>query len=116
MALDDAADRRIAGRLSRAGFAPDHELIVIHVSASNPFRRWPEPAFAEVVSNLVRAFPGRRVILSSGPSDRAAADRIAATARDLLPAEARSRVVDFGEFNLPELRALIARSRLFIGG
>ena len=28
----------------------------------------------------------------------------------------RSRVVDFGEFDLAELRALIARSRLFVGG
>ena len=116
MPLDPAADRRIAGRLQETGVEPRHELILIHVSASNPFRRWPEPAFAEVVSSLVRELPARRVILSSGPSDRAAADRIAATARDLLPAEARSRVVDFGEFNLPELRALIARSRLFIGG
>jgi len=60
--------------------------------------------------------PARRVILSSGPSDRAAADRIAATARDLLPTAARARVADFGEFNLAELRALIGRSRLFIGG
>jgi lipopolysaccharide heptosyltransferase II len=116
MPLDAAADRRIAGRLQETGVDPGHELIVIHVSASNPFRRWPEPAFADVVSSLVRESPARRVILSSGPSDRAAAERIAATARDLLPAEARSRVVDFGEFNLPELRALIARSRLFIGG
>ncbi len=86
MPLDAAADRRIAGRLQETGVDPRHELIVIHVSASNPFRRWPEPAFADVVSSLVRESPARRVILSSGPSDRAAADRIAATARDLLPA------------------------------
>src|SRR5687767_8640800 len=103
MALEPAVDRRIADRLRASGVEPQHELIVVHVSASNPFRRWPEPAFADVVSSLVRESPDRRVILSSGPSDRPAADRIAATARELLPAGARARIVEFGEFNLPEL-------------
>ena len=116
MPLDEAADRRIAERLKRAGVEAGHELIVVHVSASNPFRRWPEPAFAEVVSSLVRESSARRIVLSSGPSDRPAADRIAASARDLLPADARERVLDFGEFDIGELRALVSRSRLFIGG
>ena len=116
MPLDDAADRRMAARLQHAGVGPTHELIVVHVSASNPFRRWPEAAFADLVSGLVRESPDRRVILSSGPSDRPAADRIAAHARNLLPAAARARVVDFGEFDVAELRALVGRSRLFIGG
>jgi lipopolysaccharide heptosyltransferase II len=116
MPVDEAADRRIAERLRRAGVEPHHELIVVHVSASNPFRRWPEPAFAEVVSSLVRGSAARRIVLSSGPSDRPAADRIAASARDLLPAGARARVLDFGEFDIGELRALVSRSRLFIGG
>ena len=89
---------------------------MLHVSASNPFRRWPEPAFAEVVASLVSQSPDRRVILSSGPSDRLAADRIVAAARALLPAAARSQVIDFGEFDLAELRALVERSVLFIGG
>ena len=35
---------------------------------------------------------------------------------DLLPAESRARVIDFGEFDIGELRALVGRSRLFIGG
>ena len=34
----------------------------------------------------------------------------------LLAQTAAGRVVDFGDFNLAELRALIARSRLFVGG
>ena len=44
--LDPAADARIARRLDEAGIGSDDEVVVIHVSASNPFRRWPEPAFA----------------------------------------------------------------------
>ena len=116
MPVDPEADRRIVVRLRSAGVGPGHQLIVLHVSASNPFRRWPEPAFAEVVASLVSQSPGRRIILSSGPSDRLAADRIVAAARALLPAAARSQVIDFGEFDLAELRALVERSVLFIGG
>jgi lipopolysaccharide heptosyltransferase II len=116
MPIDAAAARRIDDRLSAAGVAPEHQLIVIHVSASNPFRRWPEPAFAEVVASLVSQSRARRIVLSSGPSDRLAADRIVAAARALLPETSRSQVVDFGEFDLAELRVLVERSCLFIGG
>jgi ADP-heptose:LPS heptosyltransferase len=116
MPIDPEADRRIAARLRSAGVAPEHQLIVLHVSASNPFRRWPEPAFAQVVASLVSQSTDRRVVLSSGPSDRLAADRIVAAARTLLPDTARAQVIDFGEFDLAELRALVGRSVLFIGG
>ncbi len=116
MPVDPGADRRIVDRLRSAGVAAGHQLIVLHVSASNPFRRWPEPAFAQVVASLVSQSPDRRVILSSGPSDRLAAERIVAAARALLADAARSQVIDFGEFDLAELRALVERSRLFIGG
>jgi len=54
-------------------------------------------------------------VLSSGPSDRGAAARIAADARARLGAAA-GRIIDLGEFDLQELRALIGRSRLFVGG
>lgn len=115
MARDAAADARIAQRLDAAGITPSHELVVAHVSAGNPFRRWPEPAFSTLVAGLAAASPMRRIVLSSGPSDRAAASRIAAAAREALGAAA-DRVVDFGEFDLAELRALVERSRLFVGG
>ena len=116
MTADAAADARIAARLDACGVRPEHEVIVVHVSANNPFRRWPEPAFMELVAGLAKAAPTRRLVLSSGPSDRHAARRIAAGARALLPADAAARVLDFGEFDLAELRSLIARSRLFVGG
>ena len=115
MPLDAGADGRIVERLRARGIGADDELIVLHVSAGNPFRRWPETAFAEVVAALAGESAVRRIVLSSGPSDREAANRIAAAAR-LRLGEAASRVVDFGEFDLSELRALIARARLFVGG
>ncbi len=115
MPLDPQADRRIADRLTAAGVGLSDELIVIHVSAGNPFRRWPEASFVETVARLAEHSPARRLVLSSGPSDRAAAERIASAARARLGGAA-SRVLDLGELDLQELRAIIGRSRLFIGG
>jgi lipopolysaccharide heptosyltransferase II len=116
MAPDPAADARIASRLAAAGIGPADEIVVVHVSAGNPFRRWPEPAFVEVVASLAGAGERRRLILSSGPSDRAAADRIVDAARAALGQDRADRVVEFGEFGIAEMRALVARSRLFVGG
>jgi lipopolysaccharide heptosyltransferase II len=115
MARDAEAEARIARRLEESGITAAHEIVVIHVSAGNAFRRWPEPAFTRLTAALAGESPCRRVVLSSGPSDRTAAARIAAEAKRIL-GPSGNRVVDFGEFDLPELRALIERSRLFIGG
>jgi ADP-heptose:LPS heptosyltransferase len=114
MPLDADADRRMAAKLAAAGVGPGEALVVLHVSAGNPFRRWPEAFFAETAAALASP-PGRRLVLSSGPSDRDAASRIAAAARARLTAGAGT-IVDLGEFDLQELRALIERSRLFVGG
>jgi lipopolysaccharide heptosyltransferase II len=115
MALDPAADGRMGARLAAAGVTTDDELIVLHVSAGNPFRRWPEAFFAETAAALAAGNSRRRLAFSSGPSDRAAASRIAADARARL-GDAAGRIIDLGEFDLQELRALIGRSRLFVGG
>jgi ADP-heptose:LPS heptosyltransferase len=116
MPLDCGVDASIADRLRAAGIDPTHELMVVHVSAGNPFRRWPESAFSRLVVLLALGGDHRRLILSSGPSDRAAAERIAAAARVELGPDRALRVVDFGEFGVAELRALVGRSRLFVAG
>src|SRR3954467_2861686 len=59
MRLDAAADKEVGRRLETAGVTPAHELVVVHVSAGNPFRRWPEPAFISLVSGLAAATPAR---------------------------------------------------------
>jgi lipopolysaccharide heptosyltransferase II len=115
MAADPAADTNVAARLARCGVEPGHDLIVVHVSAGNPFRRWPEEAFVALIAGLA-SVPARRLVLSSGPSDRSAAERIASSARIMLGTAGAARVLDFGDFDLRELRALVARSRLFVGG
>jgi heptosyltransferase-1 len=116
MPLDPSADARVADRLRKAGVTSGHALTVVHVSAGNPFRRWPEPAFAHLVAAVASAHPLRRIVLSSGPSDRAAADRIADAARRQLGTDKAGRVLDFGDVDLAELRSLVARSALFVGG
>jgi lipopolysaccharide heptosyltransferase II len=116
MAVDAAADVRIVQRLRAAGVDNRHEVVVIHVSAGNPFRRWPEPAFASLVAGLASNDERRRIVLSSGPSDRLAADRIARAARQELGHARAGQVLEFGDVDLAELRALTARSALFVGG
>jgi lipopolysaccharide heptosyltransferase II len=115
IALDGGADAGMAERLARAGVTPEHELVVLHVSAGNPFRRWPETSFAETAAAMAARNPRRRIVFSSGPSDREAASRIASDTRKRL-GSAADRIIDLGEFDLHQLRALIGRSRLFVGG
>jgi lipopolysaccharide heptosyltransferase II len=116
MAEDPAAAARVASRLAALGVHPGTPLIVVHVSAGNPFRRWPAASFAELAARLVAADPGRAVILTAGPSDRAAADAIGGLARERLPSALQDRVLRAGEFDLAELRALIGRAALYLGG
>ena len=116
MPANPAATRQTDARLATAGVTPADTLIVVHVSAGNPFRRWPEGAFVDLVTALAARTADRRIVLSSGPSDRAAAARIAQAARQQLGSAAAHRIVDCGELNLVELRAVIARSRLFVCG
>ena len=73
MARDVHAAAFVERRLREAGI-DTHPLVVIHVSAGNPFRRWP----AGVVrgADLPRsrgATRERRFVLTSGPSQAAAA-------------------------------------------
>lgn len=116
MPEDPAASASVVSRLADAGVSPLDSMIIVHVSAGNPFRRWPSSSFVELVCMLVRKDPHRRVILTSGPSDAAAASSIAAQARAQLSQHEREAVVQCGEFNLAELRALIGRASLYIGG
>ena len=111
---DPEADSRVARVLRDAGVGPLHHLVVLHVSAGNPFRRWPPEAFAAVVVELARRDPARRFMVTSGPSDAGAARAIVERAGTRLGAAATS--VSHGQFDVDELRALAARAAVYIGG
>lgn len=116
MAVDPATAQAVGERLAAVGVAAEHRLIVLHVSAGNPFRRWPIPAFAEVAARLAGEDPRHRVLVTSGPSERTAATTVIETARQQLTVDTAPRVLACGEFSLSELRALVDRAALFIGG
>lgn len=121
MAEDPEAAGTVVMRLQAAGVPADAGLVIIHVSAGNPFRRWPSASFAEVAATLAAADPTRRIIITSGPSESEAASAVADQARrraaELAPAQGvPDRILRCGEFSLTELRALAARARLYIGG
>jgi predicted lipopolysaccharide heptosyltransferase III len=115
MPEDPQSASRVDRRLRESGITAAHPLVVIHVSAGNPFRRWPRESFEALVTTLARRDPLRRIILTSGPSDAHAAKAIADSARSKLAGLADA-LPDVGEFDLAELRALIGRAAVYIGG
>jgi ADP-heptose:LPS heptosyltransferase len=115
MVADSRAVSRVDERLRRARIDRAQPLVVIHVSAGNPFRRWPHESFEALVTTLARQDPTRRIVLTSGPSDAGAAKSIADSARAALGPLAPA-VPDIGEFDLAELRALVDRAAVYIGG
>jgi ADP-heptose:LPS heptosyltransferase len=115
MEEDAAAAARVSAQLDRAGVTAATPLIVLHVSAGNPFRRWPPDAFVDTVAALSSADSNRRIILTSGPSEPDAAARIGDLARARIGPDSRA-LVTVPEPDLAELRALVARAALFIGG
>jgi predicted lipopolysaccharide heptosyltransferase III len=105
---------RVALRLGAVPVARDHQLVVVHVSAGNEFRRWPEESFVSTILALAQADSRRRILITSGPSDSEAALRVAQAVRNRLPTP--ESLLPLVDWNLDELRALIARAAVYIGG
>jgi lipopolysaccharide heptosyltransferase II len=115
MVEDAEARAGIDRRLAAAGLGEGEPIVVMHVSAGNPFRRWPVESFAAVAAGLVNRDPTRAVVLTSGPSERQAALVAGELARGQLGTAGR-RILQIGEVSLTELRALVGRAALYIGG
>ncbi len=115
MPLDPAAGARVAERLAAAGVPSGAPLAVLHVSAGNPFRRWPIDRFAALAAALATGNRPLHVVVTSGPSEADAARAVADGAGRVVPASG-ARIVRAGEFDLAELRALVERAALYIGG
>lgn len=108
----------VTGRLRARGVPagqPGARLVVLHVSAGNPFRRWPESAFADAAARLVRQSHDRWVLLTAGPSDHDAVTRVLTAAR-AAAGDGADRIVDAEDVSLDELRALVDLAALYIGG
>lgn len=114
MVEDAAAAARVATRLDAAGISPSAPLVVIHLSAGNPFRRWPASSFTDVVVGLAQADPRRRILLTAGPSDGEVRHQVLEAARTRLHSPESVPVMD--DWGLAELRVLVARAAVYIGG
>jgi lipopolysaccharide heptosyltransferase II len=113
--VDPAARAAVARRLAGFGIGSGDRVVVLHVSARNPFRRWPETAFAHVAAGLAAGQRDRWVVVVGGPSDRDAAGRVMTEAHQLAAADA-VRIVPGEGWSLAEMRALMDRASLFLGG
>jgi ADP-heptose:LPS heptosyltransferase len=117
MGEDPRAFDAVLDRLRRLDVVPGvHDVVLLHVSAGNPFRRWPFDSFVELVAKMVSTDPQRRVVLTSGPSETDAAARVGEEARRRLGSTPARAIVCDQSFDLHELRALLGRAALFIGG
>jgi len=115
MPVNNEARAAVHRRLVAWGVPRGSRVIVIHASAGNPFRRWPESSFAGLAASLIAGGSNRWVLLTGGPSDREATARVVATAR-AQAGSAGVRIVDAEDLSLVELRALLEDAALFVGG
>ena len=114
MPVTPAAAAAVARRLEQLGVTTADEIVVVHAAAGNEFRRWPEAAFAAVARAL--AALQRRVVLVVGSrQDAATIDRIVELARGN-DGPSAGRVHAAPGWPLEELRALMDRAALFVGG
>jgi heptosyltransferase-1 len=90
MIADPGVVASVDARLDRAGVRATDTLVVVHVSAGNPFRRWPIDHFVALAAALAAGHPARRIIITSGPSEGDAAERVIAGARARLQASGGS--------------------------
>jgi hypothetical protein len=106
MVEDPQAAASVERRLREARITGAHQIVVVHVSAGNPFRRWPHESFEALVVALARRDPSRRsdrrrprcrisvnsTSPSCGPSSGAPRCTLVATAdRFISPARRRRR-------------------------
>ena len=111
MADDATAGARIRERLAAAGVGAHDPIAVMHVSAGNRFRFW--PALPATAAELALRHSRLRVFTVAGPADRGAAAAVVQDARNTA-GSAGARIID-ADFDLFELRELIARAAVYIG-
>jgi predicted lipopolysaccharide heptosyltransferase III len=115
MPVDAAARDRIAARLGGMGIGAGDEVVVIHGSAGNEFRRWPAASFVEVAGALAHDRADRRVIVLGGGSDERVVREIVTGAQASAEPHG-SRIGAAIGWPLEDVRALMDRAALFVGG
>ena len=114
MPVDERARRMVQERLASSGIRETDATVVLHVGAGNEFRRWPAASFAEVASALARDERIQAVVVVGAAADAPAIREVAERAGR--GAGSNARVVEAVDWPLTELRALMDRASLFVGG
>jgi predicted lipopolysaccharide heptosyltransferase III len=104
LAVTDQAAATIAGRLQATGLM-DTPFAVIHPAAAFATKQWAADKFARVVDEL--AGQGLPVVAITAPDETQIIDELKRNSSGLVAA--------FTDLSLPEITALLARARLFIG-
>ena len=104
LTVTDSAARSIASRLA-AHDIDEEPLALIHPAAAFETKRWPAENFARIIEN-VAARGMRPVVIVSGNEK---------PLLQFLAAQATAPVVSFDDLSLPEVTALAARAKLFVG-
>ena len=115
MPIDVAAALRVRERLGAAGVPDAAPLAVIHASASSPFRRWPAERFIALAASLLAQRRDLHVVFTTGPSEQTLHHQLTTAAAQHAGTDG-TRVVRCADFDLHELRALIERAQVYVGG
>lgn len=104
LAVTEAASATIAARLQATGLA-DTPFVVTHPAAAFATKRWAAENFGRVADQL--AGQGLGVVAITAPEETLIVDG--------LKRNTSAPVVAFSDLSLPEITALLARARLFVG-
>jgi predicted lipopolysaccharide heptosyltransferase III len=104
LAVTPDADASVAARLQQAELL-DREFAVIHPAAAFATKQWAAKNFAAVIDDLRRR--GLGVVAITTAQEKSIIEEL--NSNTSMP------VVAFTDFSLPELNALLARARLFVG-
>jgi predicted lipopolysaccharide heptosyltransferase III len=104
LTITEAASRNVSRRLQSAALI-DKDFVVIHPAAAFATKQWAAANFSEVADNLARQ--GLPVIVITTANEKPIVDE--------LNKHAREQVTSLTDLSLPELTALLARARLFVG-
>jgi predicted lipopolysaccharide heptosyltransferase III len=103
--ISAVAAERVAQRLKAAGFDDAEPFVLVHPAAAFESKTWAAENFARVIEHL--ATRGLRAVATAAPSETAVVES--------LRTHARVPLVSFTDLSLPEVAALAARARLFVG-
>jgi predicted lipopolysaccharide heptosyltransferase III len=115
MPVSDRARAATAARLQSIGMPPSAQIVVLHVGAGNAFRRWAPDKFATVARTLAGGGTNRWIIVLGSQAD---ADVVAGVmkAAPAAGSDGVTRIVPAVGWPLEDVRALMDRAILFVGG